>query len=130
VSEHPECEKLSSAQPEYGAILEFLEWMGGLGIHRMVWAQRTNTQTCVGSTWDFNATCREGRRVLIDTGKDTGPCGSCRGTGEVTTTHEGWETFGGSPEDLVQKYFGIDPVKLEQERSAMLRALQGREDGS
>lgn len=132
VAEYPECDKLADAQPEYGAIIDFLEWMGAQGIRRMKWNERTNTRTCQGNTWDFNGTCREGRRVLLiglahagGQEKDTGPCSACGGTGVVTTVHEDWEDLTESTEELVQRYFGIDPKTLEQERRAMLKSLQG-----
>lgn len=131
-SRYPECDKLADAQPEYGAIIDFLEWMGAQGIRRMKWNERTSTRTCQGNPWDFNGTCREGRRVLLigpahagEQEKDTGPCSACDGTGVITTVHEDWEDLTESAEALVRRYFRIDPEVLEQERRAMLKSLQG-----
>lgn len=137
MSEYPECEKLADAQPEFGAIVDFLEWMGAQGIRRMKWTGRTSTRTCQGNLWDFNGVCRNGRRVLLigpahagEREKDTGPCSACDGTGVVTTVHEGWEDLTESTEELVQRYFGIDPKVLEREPRAILKNAREIHEGT
>lgn len=40
MSEYPESERLSKFSDERGAVLEFLEWAEGEGVHLMRWAEK------------------------------------------------------------------------------------------
>lgn len=116
MSDYPEHDKLLNISGKSQGVGEFLEWLGEAGWQRMKWGVVADSRRCLSCD-------RSGKRWP---GSDK-PCIPCKGTGYVTVEREGWVQDSRSSQTVVAEFFGIDLGKIEQEKRAMLTAMQYRE---
>lgn len=103
--------KLAKIAPLSQAIGEFLEWLGGEGVHLMRWTETVDVEPCDGT-------------FLNDCRGET--CSECGGANVIKVKHSGWTPHGMSTPDMLASFFEIDQTKLEQEKRHMLEVLRKR----
>jgi len=99
-NETPTIEKLNERIEEWNALYPFIEWL-----HR--------NRMCIGVWRDPEAPYTN----------STGETGTIEEMAEHLLVHP--YPYGQTIENLIYKYFDIDPVKLEAERRAFLAKLTG-----
>lgn len=123
----PELDKQSDiiATGDSQAIGEFLTWLAERNIHLMRWeTDRQRMDTCPGE--DDYTHCKEGRAVGRRGTIYDRDCPQCHGTGEVKVRLKAdYVADGRTTEQLLADFFGIDLVKIEAEKRALLRSLRG-----
>lgn len=97
--EYPEHERLRAIKDQSQAIGEFLDWMSTQGVVRARWG------------------CHHGYVTTAEVQDEPPECRLC------TQTDKLWPDTTRIP-DLLASYFGIDQVKLEDEKQAMLETLR------
>jgi len=103
--------KLTKIAPLSQAIGEFIEWLGGEGVHLMRWTETVDTEPCDGT---FLNECR---------GE---VCETCGGTRLIEVKRQAWVPHGVSVTNMLAAFFEIDQDKIEQEKRHMLDDLRKR----
>jgi len=114
VDPYPEHTKLHAVAERTQAVGEFLEWLQGQDIHLLTWVEEDipgDEMTCPTCTPHYSL------RAL-----ESCSCSRCGGTHKITrmTHREGWVSPAMSTQQLLAKWTGVDLVKLDQEKRAML----------
>jgi len=106
----------------------FLDWLNEQGI---CLAQHRDWALCEWTPWPLgrwagDVRCLDGNLVDEEGESIDGECPACRGTGRVKLEHAVLDTYheSGGYEALLARYYEIDLDKVEQERRAMIEALQ------
>jgi len=100
---HPECAKLNERTKEWNAIYPFIEWLQEARMCIAVWRDPEAPYTN-----DF-----------------TGETGTIKEQAEYLLEHP--YPYGQPIENLLYKYFNVDPSELERERRAVLSSLREAE---
>uniref|UniRef100_A0A6M3M1F4 Uncharacterized protein n=1 Tax=viral metagenome TaxID=1070528 RepID=A0A6M3M1F4_9ZZZZ len=100
VSETPECDKLNARTGDWNSIFPFIEWL-------------QENRMCIAVWRDPDASY---------TNDFTGETGTIEEMAEHLLTHP--YPYGQPIENLLYKYFGVDPEKLERERRGLLEAIR------
>lgn len=113
-----ELDRLSAQSAEYNALMEFLEEF--LPSEQMVLYQHrtglTDQRVCGGETGRLMDYCRWV--------SDEEPCSRCKSTGLIEVALENRDLmYVGNKQDLVYKFLGLDPQKIEEQRRALLASL-------
>jgi len=93
---HPECDKLGKRLDEWNAIARFIEWLQENRMCIAVWRDPEGSYT--NSYTEETGTIKELAEHLLE--------------------HP--YPYGQTPDNLLYKYFGIDPAELERERREIL----------
>jgi hypothetical protein len=109
--EYTEHEKLKKIAPLSQSIGEFVEWLGGEGVHLMRWTETVDTEPCYGTLF----TKCQGE-----------VCQTCGGAKTVEVKRETWMPHGVGISDMLAAFFDIDQDKIEQEKRHMLENLRER----
>lgn len=125
-----ECEKMIAVHELSQAIGEFIEWLptAGLQICEKITHDDCGWRNGRSPALADDRRCVDGR--LWDGAVDLDAnCQACHGTGRVRLREaQFWPGLGkaGTIEKLLAQHFGIDLVKVDKERRAMLEDLRGR----
>lgn len=116
---YPEHVKLAAIADKSQAIGEFLEYLSSTGLHLQYWYEGEVEKLCPG--WNLYD-CRQGQSF---NGRcDIGVCKRCNGSGKVMVSEHGWVSNNKTADKMLAEFFGIDLVKLEQEKRAMLEKMR------
>lgn len=114
-SRFPELDRLSAQTEQYNALMEFLdEFLPSEKISLYQWSTGlTDLRPCSGPRGGLMDLC-------------PGPdCPQCHGEGVYEIAVEDRDLpFSGSRQDLVYKFLGLDPKKIEAERRALLESIR------
>jgi len=100
---YPECEKLNENTDEWKAIFQFIDWLHENGMCIAVWRD-PDAPYFNPFKEEYDGTLREKAMWLLE--------------------HP--YPWGQPTENLLYKYFDVDPSKLETERRALLASLHSR----
>lgn len=119
MSDYPEHDKLSAISEQSQEIGRFLdEFLPSKGINLLRWIETEEQVECDGGLMAFH--CRWLKYQL--------PCNICKSTGIKTNQWAGWVPAHEQINTLLAEFYGIDQVKLEHEKRAMLADL-GKANG-
>lgn len=116
---YPEHIKLMAIKDQSQAIYDFLEWLASTGLHLQYWYEGEVEQLCPG--WNLYD-CRQGQS--FNGHRVIGVCKRCNGLGKIMVSERGWVSNNKTADTMLAEFFGIDLVKLEQEKRTMLGKMQ------
>lgn len=114
----PECDKAHKVHEESQAQGELLDWLQTeKGVNLMVWRDDVSSTTpCWGR--DGNLDCDNGKTRRGE------PCPGCDGRGYRDITVSGWVHLGGSINQLLAEFHGIDYDEMEREKKRVLQYVR------
>lgn len=115
----PNLDKMLKVKDESQPLGEFVEWLYEQGWQVAKYGPVTQTKGCPGPDWLSDC---EGGTIRPGTHRER-TCPTCKGTGEVEVTYDGWQPYSKRTEDLLGEYFEIDTEAASKERDAVYRHM-------